>query len=277
MTSHWPVEIFQWRFSCRYVHTCGHLAQHVILAFLAVNANLAYEITMDKWEQTALMAWQAILSKVQVMKSEGKTLQQIADIIGVKNRSLIGEWLNGNREAANAPFSNLMGYLERLGLDYQNFFPVRTPEIRRVSSHAPTEKVQGKNLQELSVYDVAGAGPAIDVAELTPLFSVYAPPSYLRQADFAILVDGHSMEPLIPHRSVVGVKKDAPFVANELYAARIPYEGMVVKRIGVDRQKNEFVFKSENPNKESYPDFRLNISEAEQIIVGRVVWVMWGY
>ena len=52
---------------------------------------------------------------------------------------------------------------------------------------------------------------------------------------------------------------------------------MVVKRIGVDRQKNEFVFKSENPNKESYPDFRLGIAEAEQIIVGRVVWVMWGY
>lgn len=242
-----------------------------------MNASLAYESYMDKWEHTALMAWQAILSRVQAMKSEGKTLQQIADIIGVKNRSLIGEWLNGNREAANAPFSNLMGYLERLGLDYQDFFPAKTPEIRRVSSHAPTEKVQGKNLQELSVYDVAGAGPAIDVAELTPLFSVYAPPSYLRQADFAILVDGHSMEPLIPHRSVVGVKKDAPFVANELYAARIPYEGMVVKRIGVDRQKNEFVFKSENPNKESYPDFRLGIAEAEQIIVGRVVWVMWGY
>ena len=52
---------------------------------------------------------------------------------------------------------------------------------------------------------------------------------------------------------------------------------LVIKRVGVDRVANEFVFKSENPNKENYPDFRLNIDEAEGIIVGRVVWVMWGY
>ena len=151
------------------------------------------------------------------------------------------------------------------------------PSIRRLFPNAPTETVKGEGLQELSVYDVAGAGPAIEVSELTPLFSVYAPPDYLRRADYAILVDGHSMEPLIPNRSVVGIKTGVPFVANELYAARIPYEGMVIKRVGVDRATNEFVFKSQNPDKESYPDFRLNINEAEEIIVGRVVWVMWGY
>lgn len=202
---------------------------------------------------------------------------KLADILNV-NANLITRWRNKERIPSLTSIQPLIDFLG-VQWTYPGTLPFgqNTPQIRRISSHAPTEKVQGKNLQELSVYDVAGAGPAIDVAELTPLFSVYAPPSYLRQADFAILVDGHSMEPLIPHRSVVGVKKDAPFVANELYAARIPYEGMVVKRIGVDRQKNEFVFKSENPNKESYPDFRLGIAEAEQIIVGRVVWVMWGY
>lgn len=202
---------------------------------------------------------------------------KLAEILNV-NANLITRWRNKDRVPS---LTSIQPLIDFLGVQWS--YPSATsnssknPEIRRVSSHAPTEKVQGKNLQELSVYDVAGAGPAIDVAELTPLFSVYAPPNYLRQADFAILIDGHSMEPLIPHRSVVGVKKNGPFVANELYAARIPYEGMVVKRIGVDRQANEFVFKSDNPNKEFYPDFRLNISEAEQIIVGRVVWVMWGY
>jgi phage repressor protein C with HTH and peptisase S24 domain len=202
---------------------------------------------------------------------------KLAEILNV-NANLITRWRNKDRVPS---LTSIQPLIDFLGVQWS--YPSATsnspknPEIRRVSSHAPTEKVQGKNLQELSVYDVAGAGPAIDLAELTPLFSVYAPPNYLRQADFAILIDGHSMEPLIPHRSVVGVKKNGPFVANELYAARIPYEGMVVKRIGVDRQANEFVFKSDNPNKEFYPDFRLNISEAEQIIVGRVVWVMWGY
>ena len=46
---------------------------------------------MDKWEKTAAQAWQAILSKVEAMRHDGQTLQQIADAVGVKNRSLIGE------------------------------------------------------------------------------------------------------------------------------------------------------------------------------------------
>lgn len=231
---------------------------------------------MDRWKDTAQAAWEAILTRVKTLKGEGKTLQEIADLVGHGNRALVSEWLQGNRKAKNASFSNFMNYLERLGLDYRDYFPA-PPVIRRIGPNAPLEAVAGEGLQELSVYDVAGAGPAVEVSELTPLFSVFAPPDYLRRADYAILVDGHSMEPLIPNRSVVGIKTDAPFVANELYAARIPYEGMVIKRIGVDRAANEFIFKSQNPDKESYPDFRLNINEAENIIVGRVVWVMWGY
>ncbi len=231
----------------------------------------------DKWEKTAKDVWEAILAKVRALKEEGKTLQEIADLIGVGNRALVGEWINGNREAVNASFSNMMNYLERLGYNYTDFFPKETPCIRRVNKYSPVESVQGENLQELFVYDVAGAGPSMEISELTPLFTVFAPPDYLRRANYAILVDGHSMEPLIPHHSIVGLKTDSPFVANELYAARLPYEGMVVKRIGVDRATDEFIFKSENPNKDAYPDFRISIKEAEEIIVGRVVWVMWGY
>lgn len=152
-----------------------------------------------------------------------------------------------------------------------------SPSIRRVNASAPVEKVAGPGLKTINVYAVAGAGPAVAVNDLEPLFQVTAPPDYFRRSDYAIVVDGHSMEPLIAHGSIVGVKLHASFVANELYVARIPYEGLVIKRVGVDRTANEFVFKSENPNKENYPDFRLNIDEAEGIIVGRVVWVMWGY
>ena len=232
---------------------------------------------VDKWEKTAQAAWEAILQKVKALKQEGRTLQEIADLIGVGNRALIGEWINGNREAVNASFSNLMNYLERLGYNYLDFFPSQLPSIRRIATNAPVEKVTGSGLKTINVYSLAGAGPAVSVGELEPLFQVTAPPDYFRRSDYAIVVDGHSMEPLIAHGSVVGVKLHTPFVANELYVARIPYEGLVIKRVAVDRVANEFVFKSQNPDKEAYPDFRLNIEEAEGIIVGRVVWVMWGY
>lgn len=234
----------------------------------------------NRWEKIAQAAWEAILHKIKALKEEEKkTLQEIADIMGVSNRSLVGEWLNGNRQAVNTSFANLMNYLERLGYNYIDFFPNNTSSalIRRLAPNAPTERVEGEGLQELSIYDVAGAGPAVEISEITPLFTVFAPPNYLRQAGFAILVDGHSMEPLIPHHAIVGINPDSSFTANELYAARIPYEGVVIKRVGVDLAAEEFIFKSENPNKEAYPDFRMNIKEAEKIIIGRVVWVMWGY
>ena len=62
----------------------------------------------DKWEKTAQVAWEAILQKVKALKQEGRTLQEIAELVGVGNRALIGEWINGNREAVNASFANLM-------------------------------------------------------------------------------------------------------------------------------------------------------------------------
>lgn len=209
----------------------------------------------------------------EAIKDSGISQAELARKTGVQQAS-ISRFVNEKQGLDAEPAIKLTHFLGG-----QISFPEKeeTPAIRRIAPNAPTEAIEGEGLQELSVYDVAGAGPAIEVSELTPLFSVYAPPDYLRRADYAILVDGHSMEPLIPNRSVVGIKTGVPFVANELYAARIPYEGMVIKRVGVDRAANEFVFKSQNPDKESYPDFRLNINEAEEIIVGRVVWVMWGY
>lgn len=179
-------------------------------------------------------------------------------------------------EKKSPTIKSLSPYMEIMGIRLPGE-EATAPSIRRARADAPIEKVLGPNLKTINVYSVAGAGPAVTVGELDPLFQVTAPPDYFRRSDYAIVADGHSMEPLIANGSVVGVKLHAPFVANELYVARVPYEGLVVKRVGVDRANNEFIFKSENPNKEAYPDFRLGIAEGEDIIVGRVVWVMWGY
>lgn len=127
------------------------------------------------------------------------------------------------------------------------------------------------------VFAVAGAGPAWLPASQEPLFTVQAPADFMRRCDYAIQVEGHSMEPLIPHGAVVGIKEDGAFQANELFLANIPYEGLVVKRVGVDLKSEEFIFKSQNPDKEAYPNFRLSIHEAEKIIMGRVVWIMTNY
>lgn len=88
---------------------------------------------MEKWQKTAEQAWAAILSQVEHLKGDGKTLQEIADIVGARSRSVIGEWLNKNRKAVNAPFADLMSYLERLGIDYADLFPEREQHIHHHS------------------------------------------------------------------------------------------------------------------------------------------------
>lgn len=134
-----------------------------------------------------------------------------------------------------------------------------------------------KRENEIPVYAIAGAGPGILPDQMEPLFTVIAPPEYFRRSNYAILVSGHSMEPRIPNGAIAGVKTNEQFQANELFLADIPYEGLVVKRVGVDLKAEEFIFKSENENKNAYPDFRLSIHEAEKIIIGKIVWVMVGY
>lgn len=130
---------------------------------------------------------------------------------------------------------------------------------------------------EIPVYAMTGAGPVILPDQLEPLFTVITPPEHFQRSNYAILVKGHSMEPRIPDGAIVGIKTDEDFQANHLFLADIPYEGLVVKRVGVDMKNEEFIFKSDNPDKAAYPDFRLSIHEAEKIILGKVVWVMVGY
>ncbi|MDR2574582.1 MAG: S24 family peptidase [Desulfovibrio sp.] len=150
--------------------------------------------------------------------------------------------------------------------------------ICRPGPHAPPDVVGGQGLKTIPVYQKAGAGPgAADLDEMEPLFYISVPPEYFKRSDFAVLVDGHSMEPTIMHRSVVGAQRHFDFKANELYVARIPYEGLVVKRVAVGRDGRAFVFKSDNKDKDNYPDYEINMTEAETIVMGRVVWIMYRY
>lgn len=229
----------------------------------------------DRFDEAQKLAWERILKEVRRLRDEeGMTLDQIAQRLGVPHRAKISLWLNGEQKAENATFSNMCRYLAALGIDPKECIPSAdgAPKVLRV----PKKEV-ADGLATVNVYQAVAAGAPIDLKEYEPLFTIKAQPECLRGSAYALAVKGHSMEPLIPDDSIVGVLTDFRFQANELYAAWIPYEGLVVKRVGVDHTTNEFVFKSQNPDKESYPDFRLPIESAEKVIVGKVAWIMIRY
>jgi phage repressor protein C with HTH and peptisase S24 domain len=65
--------------------------------------------------------------------------------------------------------------------------------------------------------------------------------------------------------------QDREIVGGKAYAVWISYEGVTIKRVFVDPEKNILLLQSENPK---HSDQRLSIDGRENLIVGRVKWVM---
>ena len=111
---------------------------------------------MNNWQNVAESLWGAVLDRVKTLKAEGDTLQAIADRVGVNHRSVVGEWLKGNRQAANAAMGDLMSYAERLGIDYRHYFPGGEPPAQEPATDCATcrkllakEKENQKLLQQI--------------------------------------------------------------------------------------------------------------------------------
>lgn len=226
---------------------------------------------MDKWEQTAVQAWEAILSRVKALKDDGHTLQQIADIVGAKNRSLIGEWLNGNRGAANTSFPNLMNYLEKLGFNYQDFFPHDNHAvIKRIAPHAPLEVVEGNDLPQIPVMGATGAGNAVELFNASPERWINILPQYMRSDMIGLVVEGDSMEPTIHKGAIIGViPYDGSINDGGIYLVQRPPFGRTIKRIKMGNG-DQLVLHSDNP---AYNPVTTTFEGYEEIIIGQVVWV----
>lgn len=214
--------------------------------------------------------YQNFLERLQQAVSKSGNMNRFAESIGVQP-NLITRWLKQERVPS---LTTIQPVADKLGLRFTT-----TQETQEQATNTPSplpraeEGEGGKNVS-LGVYTAAGGDIRNGKATQQPLFTLTAPPDFFHQADLAIMMDGHSMLPTIPDKALVGVRKNAHFKANELFVAQIPYEGLVVKRIGADPRTEELIFKSDNPNKDQYPDRRLPVAQAEKWIVGRVVWVM---
>jgi phage repressor protein C with HTH and peptisase S24 domain len=205
-----------------------------------------------------------------------KNPTELATVAGVSQGNLSG-FMSGKRKSMNIETSNKILQAIKERRDLKEKQKSATTVIKGTNPLAHPEIIEGEDLQTVYVYNKAAAGNAIELSEFEPLCEIKLPFKYIAKFDFAVLVDGHSMEPTIKNESIVGAKEKFDFVANELYVAQIPYEGLVVKRVAINREKNSIVFKSDNPNKEHYPDLEVNMNESEKFILGRVVWIMYRY
>ena len=225
------------------------------------------------YEESAQRAWDAILGKVKELEASGMKRAEISRLLGHTGRSAVTNWLKEASTSRNASFPDMLRYIDVLGLDIQDYLP-KSATIRRPAPNAPVEKADADGSVTIHVYALAGAGPAFDLEENDPLATIRVPLEYAMQCDSALLVKGDSMAWTIKSGGVVGViRRNFDFVSGEVYAVRLPYEGLSIKRVIVDVASGEYIIRSDNPDKEKYPDRRLSITEYADIILGRVVWV----
>lgn len=142
---------------------------------------------------------------------------------------------------------------------------------------AVEEEMRKKSLTVLQVYAKAGAGAALEEEEGEPIFNIAVPEQYLRPHISTLLIAGESMEPTILDRAVVGVNRESgAIIQGKIYAVRLPYEGVVVKRLFLDHREKCFVLRSDNKGGD-YPDIKLPFEEGDAFVYGRVVWVLQSY
>lgn len=193
-----------------------------------------------------------------------KNVTELADKAGISQPNL-SEFVNGNRKSMN--LETAWKILSVLGLEVR---PKQEEILSRIQNLP-------EGLTALPVYAVAGAGPAWDDEESEPKFFIAVPVQYLSRDISTLLVSGESMSPTILDNAVVGVNRDsAEVIQGKIYAVRLPYEGIVVKRLYLDHGKKCFILRSDNKNGE-FPDIEISFDEGDSFIYGRVEWILQSY
>lgn len=195
--------------------------------------------------------------------AEKRKISSLAEKSGVEQSSL-----SRLKAGRNLGLSSVSKILDAMGA--QVVFPDQ-------DSHAIKEEMRQKKLTVLQVYAKAGAGAACEEEEGKPIFSVAVPEQYIRPHISTLLIAGESMEPTILDRAVVGVNRESSeIIQGKIYAVRLPYEGVVVKRLFLDHREKCFVLRSDNKGGD-YPDIKLPFEEGDAFVYGRVVWVLQSY
>lgn len=126
---------------------------------------------------------------------------------------------------------------------------------------------------EIDVYTLAGAGNARELAGHEPITSICIPKDFYQPSIKPVIVQGDSMYPTILDGAIVGVaENDKKIISGKIYAIYLPYEGAVIKRLFVDKDK--VVLKPDNT---LFPITEIPFTEIQNdpnFFLGRVKWVV---
>lgn len=193
--------------------------------------------------------------------AEKRKISALAEKSGVEQSSL-----SRVKAGRNLGLSSVSRLLEAMGA--RVIFPDQ-------NDYEIADEMRKKGMTVLPVHATVGAGIPTEDEEIEPKFHIAVPRQYVRPQLDTLLIDGNSMEPTILDKAVVGVNRESTdIVQGRIYAVRLPYEGVVVKRLFLDHENRQFILQSDNKD---YRDIKISFDEGASFICGQVVWVLQSY
>jgi len=131
----------------------------------------------------------------------------------------------------------------------------------------------GPDAKNMIVQVHSATHPAAGESE-TPLAvgRLSIPQSFASPGIYVVRADSSGMDPAILKGAYVGLDTTKKHVASgEMYGIRLPYEGIVFKRVFMDTQNKRLILRSDNT---SHPEVTLPVQGYEEHIVGRIAWVL---
>lgn len=87
-----------------------------------------------------------------------------------------------------------------------------------------------------------------------------------------VKMESSNMEPLIRRGALVGLDRgDTRLISGEIYGLRLPYEGLVIRRLYLEPEEGQLVLSSQS---EVHADKRVPLDEYAPKVVGRAAWAM---
>ncbi len=216
-----------------------------------------------------------------------RTQVELAAVLDIRQSSI-----SDAKRRNSVPADWCMKLFERFGLNPDWLKKGTGPMyLRTEMGYAPVEASEALNTYEdvalysdpdakseiVSVYsmqhwpDSDPADPADSTASPKIIGKLSIPLSFTSSGTKVFQLDSTSMEPLIRKGAFIGVdttQKQA--VSGELYALRLPYEGLVLKRVFLN-PNGEIALHAENPQ---HPDTALAADKIGDVLTGRVVWTL---
>lgn len=124
----------------------------------------------------------------------------------------------------------------------------------------------------VSFYAMTGGTTEDGQWKPVPAGKLAIPQSYDRKSLLVVKMDGSGMDPLITRGAYVGIDRDQTTVlSGEIYGVLLPFEGLVIRRVYLEAEKNRFVLRAQN---EGHADQHFSFEEYGDKVVGRMVWMM---